>query len=150
MCIRGGLVAAFAGSGNLAAKHVRCAAIISTCEAPVLAEPYKLGRPMLLSAAEPPPVVVAPVAVAPPVAPRAASEPDTEVSGVVVSPPKSAAPPPWSAKLNLDPRGVYQQSDTPYLRARPVDDCKLMAGGAKPGAYGRSGFASGIVCVKRF
>jgi hypothetical protein len=105
---------------------------------------------MLLFAAEPPPAVAGPLAATPPAATRASTGPDTEVSGVVVSPPKTVAPPAWAAKLNLDPRGVYQQSDTPYLRVRPVDDCKLMAGGAKPGMYGKTGFASGIVCVKRF
>lgn len=107
---------------------------------------------MLLSAAEPPPAVTGSVAAAsaPLAAPVATTEPDTEVSGVVVSPPRSVFQPAWAAKLNLDPRGVYQQSDEPYLRQRPVDSCKPMAGGAKPGMYGRTGFATGIVCVKRF
>lgn len=71
---------------------------------------------MLLSAAEPPPAVVGSAAVAAsPVTPIAKAEPDTEVSGIVVSPPKPAVQPAWAAKFNLDPRGVYQQSDTPYL-----------------------------------
>lgn len=105
---------------------------------------------MLLSAADPPVVAIASAPIPAPAIPKLAGEADTEVSGIVVSPPKVVVPPGWSAKLNLDPQGIYKESETPYLRTRPVDSCKPMAGGAKPGFAGKSGFASGIVCVKRF
>lgn len=102
--------------------------------------------------ADPPPAAVGQVAgaVAPLATPAVKKEPDTEVSGIVVIPPKPVSPPAWSAKLNFDPQGIYQQSDTPYLRVRPIDSCKLMAGGAQPGRFGKAGAAGGVVCVKRF
>lgn len=75
--------------------------------------------------------------------------PPTDVDGVVVTAPKLFREPAWAKEFNFDIRGIYRPSDTPYLQQRPVDDCKLMAGGATS-AIGRSGAAGGLVCVKRF
>lgn len=96
-----------------------------------------------------------PVAVAQPEVPRDSQQtsskpqPPTDVDGVVVTAPKPFRDPAWAKDFNFDIRGIYTPSDTPYLQQRPVDDCKLMAGGATS-AIGRSGAAGGLVCVKRF
>lgn len=92
-----------------------------------------------------------PAAPAPPPAsqPQATPRADTEVSGVVVTAPAPAPEPAWTTKLNLDPRGDYARSDVPYLRRRPTNGCKLMAGGSASPA-GVEGVAAGAVCVKRF
>src|SRR4051812_32296876 len=75
--------------------------------------------------------------------------PSTDVDSLVVTAPKLFREPAWAKEFNFDIRGVYTPFDTPYLQQRPVDDCKLMAGGATS-AVGRSGAAGGLVCVKRF
>lgn len=71
-----------------------------------------------------------------------------EVDELVVRPPE-ASEPDWSNELNFDVRGEYAPSDTPYLRGRPVDGCKLMAGGATS-FIDQPGAAAGIVCAMRF
>lgn len=86
---------------------------------------------------------------APPPPPPPAASGDTEVSGVVVTPSRQAPEPEWARKLNLDPRGDFARSDIPYLRRRPTNGCKLMAGGSASPA-GVEGVAAGAVCVKRF
>lgn len=69
---------------------------------------------------------------------------------VVVAPKRDAHPEPdWAGKLNFDTRGTFQRSDTPYLRERPSNGCKPMAGGATS-VVGASGVAGGVVCSLRF
>jgi len=77
------------------------------------------------------------------------AEAPTEVGEVVIIAPTIAPEPDWSRTLNLNVRGDFSQSDTPYLRQRPVNGCKLMAGGAKSPS-GKSGAAGGMVCAKSF
>ena len=87
-----------------------------------------------------------PTASAPPSKEQAA--PPT-VSEVVVTAPKAAPEADWVNKLNFDVHGKYGGSDTPYLRQRPVNGCKLMAGGATS-QMGPMGAAGGMVCSKSF
>ena len=68
------------------------------------------------------------------------------VGELVVTAPSSEPPP----KLNLDPRGHFgPPPDLPYLRRRPTNGCKPMAGGATH-PLNKSGAAGGIVCAKAF
>ncbi len=83
---------------------------------------------------------------APPVEPKTKG---VEVDGVVVMAPLRKPEPNWSRTLNFDVRGVYTPSDTPYLRQRPSNGCKPMAGGSASPA-GEVGVASALVCVRRF
>jgi hypothetical protein len=86
-----------------------------------------------------------------PAPPASASSPaPADIGGVIVIAPRPKPEPAWAKTFNFDVRGIYAPSAEPYLRERPVDSCKPMAGGAKPGFAGRTGFASGLVCVKRF
>jgi hypothetical protein len=51
----------------------------------------------------------------------------------------------------LRPPRPLRSSPTPYLRQRPVNGCKLMAGGATQNPTSdQGGVASGIVCAKAF
>lgn len=72
-----------------------------------------------------------------------------EVDELVVTAPKRPPEPAWSNKLNFDVRGVHSGAAAPYLRKRPTNGCKLMAGGAT-GAMGEPGAAGGVVCAKSF
>lgn len=84
--------------------------------------------------------------------PQAESKPTasaTEVGGVVVTAPRLKVEPDWSKTFNFDAEGVYTPRTGPYLRERPVDRCKPMAGG-DVGPLGRLGAAAGLVCAKRF
>jgi hypothetical protein len=81
--------------------------------------------------------------------PTNSSNTSTEIEGVTVIAPKLNLMPPWTDKLNLDPVGTFATPDAPYLRRRPTDGCKMMAGGTTD-PMGKSGAASGVVCVKRF
>jgi len=78
-----------------------------------------------------------------------AQAPSTDIDGIVVTAPRLVPEPTWARKFNFDVRGIYTPSETPYLRVRPIDDCKFMAGGATS-PVGRPGAAAGLVCVKRF
>lgn len=71
------------------------------------------------------------------------------VSELVVIAPRLFSEPDWSKKLDFDLQGDFTRSDTPYLRARPTDGCKLMAGGATS-STGKSGTAGGLVCAHQF
>ena len=73
----------------------------------------------------------------------------TEVDGLVVIAPRKAEEPDWSRRLNLDVRGDFGSADMPYLRRRPTNGCKLMAGGDKSPS-GHDGAAGGLVCAKAF
>jgi hypothetical protein len=69
----------------------------------------------------------------------------TSVDELVVTAPSQKPAP----KLNLDVKGDFAPRAIPYLRQRPVDGCKPMAGGATS-VTGQSGLAGGIVCAMRF
>lgn len=99
---------------------------------------------LALAVADPAP----PAAPAPSPAPPAAST-AREVEGLVVIAPRKAEEPDWSRRLNLDVRGDFGGTDVPYLRRRPTNGCKLMAGGAKSPS-GHDGAAGGLVCAKAF
>lgn len=88
---------------------------------------------------------------APPAAPAPVRTPPAahEVGEFVVIAPRAAREPDWSRKLNLDAKNRYGGSDTPYLRQRPTNGCKFMAGGARSPS-GASGAAGGLVCAKSF
>jgi hypothetical protein len=73
----------------------------------------------------------------------------TDVDEVIVFAPKIPKEPDWSKKLDLNPRGDFSIPDQPYLRQRPLNGCKSMAGGATSPA-GKSGAAAGMVCAWRF
>ena len=73
----------------------------------------------------------------------------TEVGEVVVIAPRPPPEPDWSRKLNLDVRNRYGGSDIPYLRQRPTNGCKIMAGGTRSPS-GHPGAAGGLVCAKSF
>ena len=77
------------------------------------------------------------------------SDPPTEVGGVVITAPKLFKEPAWAKTLDFDLRKEFAPADEPYLRQRPTDSCKLMAGGATS-VTGKSGAAAGLVCAKRF
>ena len=81
--------------------------------------------------------------------PAPAPTPPRTVDEVVVTAPKADETPKWAGKLNLDVRGDFGKSDTPYLRQRPTNGCKSMAGGATS-VIGKSGVAGGMVCAKSF
>jgi hypothetical protein len=84
-----------------------------------------------------------------PAMPATSADTATEIEGVTVTAPKLDLTPAWSNKLNLDPAGAFAAPDAPYLRRRPTDGCKPMAGGTTD-AMGKAGAAGGLVCVKRF
>jgi hypothetical protein len=73
------------------------------------------------------------------------------VDELIVIAPKSKQEPEWASRLNFDLHGRYASSPTPYLRQRPKNGCKPMAGGATQNStYDQGGVASGIVCAKAF
>jgi hypothetical protein len=82
-------------------------------------------------------------------APVATAAAGAEVEGLIVIAPRRAEEPDWSKRLNLDVRGDFGSVDTPYLRRRPTNGCKVMAGGARSPS-GASGAAGGLVCAKAF
>jgi hypothetical protein len=77
------------------------------------------------------------------------SDTSTEIEGVTVTAPKLDLTPTWTHKLDLDPDGGFAAPGAAYLRRRPTDGCKPMAGG-RTDPMGKSGAAGGVVCVKRF
>ena len=73
------------------------------------------------------------------------------VDELIVIAPKDKDEPKWASGLNLDVRGSFSKSPTPYLRRAPVNGCRPMAGGAAPNPMrDRGGFAGGLVCAKSF
>jgi hypothetical protein len=86
----------------------------------------------------------------PPAAPAGKKATAPSVDELIVIAPKSKQDPEWASRLNFDLHGRYASSPTPYLRQRPVNGCKLMAGGATPPKLDLSGVASGVVCAKVF
>lgn len=89
------------------------------------------------------------VSAARPAQPSSAPSPATPVDEVVVFAPKIPKEPDWSKKLDLDPRRDFQESYDPYLRQRPTNGCKPMAGGGVD-PMGKVGAVGGLVCAKRF
>lgn len=85
-----------------------------------------------------------------PQAPRPPSPPASLDELIVTAPSQKFADKPLP-KLNLDPNGRFTRpaEPLPYLRQRPVNGCKLMAGGATS-LIGEAGVAGGLVCTKRF
>ena len=103
-----------------------------------------------LAVAAPEAVAPTPAPVRPPQAATAGAAPaGTEVGELIVIAPRKAEEPDWSKRLNLDVRGDFGSTDTPYLRRRPTNGCKVMAGGARSPS-GASGAAGGLVCAKAF
>lgn len=92
--------------------------------------------------ATPPPAPVEQAA--PPQSSPSLSAP-TSVDELIVTAPAQAPSP----KLNLDVTGDFARKDIPYLRQRPTDGCKPMAGGSVAPS-GRHGAAAGLVCAKTF
>jgi hypothetical protein len=81
----------------------------------------------------------------PPPAEKPKAETPNSVDELVITAP-AAKPAP---KLNFDLKGDFAVRDIPYLRQRPTNGCKIMAGG-DAGPMGNQGAATGVVCVKRF
>jgi hypothetical protein len=81
---------------------------------------------------------------APPVEKPKAPPPNSVDELVITAPAAKPGP-----KLNFDLKGDFAAREIPYLRQRPNNACKPMAGG-DAGLMGNEGVATGIVCVKRF
>ena len=72
------------------------------------------------------------------------------VDELIVIAPKRNEEPNWSKSLDFDVRGDFGRgNNSPSLRRRPSNGCKVMAGGATS-VIGKSGAAGGLVCTKRF